>query len=58
MRISQAAFDEIRAKLLAAGYSHALQNSRLDMHGIALVRDQSKLVEIDGCAVYLPRTKE
>ncbi len=53
MEVSRAAFDEIKAKLLAAGYDHAVHDdgATLDMHGIALVvdpcetADDSSLVE-------------
>lgn len=34
--VSPAAYREIRAKLEAAGYDHAIDGEHLDMHGIAL----------------------
>lgn len=42
--LSAAAYREIRAKLLAAGYGHAFQNvgtfeEVIDMHGIAIQRE-------------------
>lgn len=43
MEVSQAAYDEIRQKLVDAGYQHAIHDHNfqidecLDMHGIALV---------------------
>ena len=37
--VSLAAYDEIRAKLEAAGYQHAFINGdEIDMHGLALAR--------------------
>jgi hypothetical protein len=38
MEVSRAAFDEIKAKMLKAGYEHAVHDdwATLDMHGIAL----------------------
>ena len=39
LTVSAAAYDEIRALLLKAGYTQAVMESgALDMHGIALVR--------------------
>ena len=38
LEISPAAYDEIEAKLKAAGYDQALHDGRLDMEGIALTR--------------------
>ncbi len=35
--VSRAAYDEIAAKLRAAGYDHAFDGECIDMHGIALV---------------------
>jgi hypothetical protein len=42
LEVSQLAYDEVRAKLLAAGYEHAItsdssEEELIDMHGIALV---------------------
>jgi hypothetical protein len=34
--VSKKTFDEIRAKLDAAGYQHAFDRDVIDMHGIAL----------------------
>jgi hypothetical protein len=44
LEVSKAAYDEIRAKLIEAGYDHAIRQDRgdvetVDMNGIALVRD-------------------
>jgi hypothetical protein len=38
LEVSKAAFDEIAAKLRAAGYDHAFRDAgEIDMHGLALV---------------------
>jgi hypothetical protein len=42
LEVSEPTFDEIRAKLVQAGYSHAIREDPgffelIDMHGIALV---------------------
>lgn len=47
MQLSKAAYDEIKGKLLDAGYNHAIhENSSygvvLDMHGIAVAEDPGK----------------
>lgn len=40
LEVSSAAYDEVRAKLSEAGYSHAFaDDGAIDMHGIALVRE-------------------
>ena len=43
MDVSKATFEEIRSKLMAAGYDHAEQRNdgvvMLDMHGIALTKE-------------------
>ena len=36
LEVSPAAHAEIKAKLLAAGYQHAIDGDTIDMHGIAL----------------------
>jgi microcystin degradation protein MlrC len=43
MAVSGAAFDEIKAKLIEAGYGHAIRDDgvTLDMHGIALVVEEA-----------------
>lgn len=38
LEISGAAYDEIRAKLVDAGYQHAFIDDAIDMSGIGLVR--------------------
>jgi len=38
LEVSAAAYDEIAAKLRAAGYDHAFVNGAIDMHGIGLTR--------------------
>lgn len=38
LEVSPAAYDEIRAKLEAAGYEHAFHDGLVDMHGLALQR--------------------
>jgi hypothetical protein len=46
--VSQAAFDEIRAKLEAADYGHAFERDKnenvvtIDMHGLALTVEQTQ----------------
>lgn len=41
--VSQAAYDEIKAKLLAAGYEHVFNcDDEINMHGLALC------VEVEG----------
>ena len=46
MEVSRAAFDEIRAKLEAVQYNHAVIVDRaqpiLDMHGLALVQEKDE----------------
>ena len=37
LEVGQAVFAEIHAKLLEAGYEHALTEDCIDMHGLALV---------------------
>lgn len=44
LKVSKTTYDEIREKLLAAGYQHSIgeprgDSERIDMHGIALVTD-------------------
>lgn len=48
LKISPKAFDEIKEKLIKAGYSHATyprgsDGEGLDMHGIGLVRGESEV---------------
>ncbi len=38
MDVSPATYDEIAAKLRAASYDHAFVDGHLDMHGIALCK--------------------
>ena len=46
LEVSHNAWKEIKAKLLEAGYDHAINDEgEIDMHGIALVSDVCK----DGC---------
>lgn len=40
LAISKAAFDEISARLLAAGYTHVFDGCKIDMHGIALEQER------------------
>ena len=43
LELSPAAYDEIRAKLAAAGYDHAFMDDKtIDMHGLAVVREEVK----------------
>lgn len=37
MELSEAAHAEIKAKMLAAGYGHAVHGDTIDMHGIAVI---------------------
>lgn len=37
LEVSKAAFDEIKAKLQEADYTHCFDGDRIDMYGIALV---------------------
>lgn len=41
MELSPAAHAEIKAKMLAAGYGHAIDGEAIDMHGIAVEPDGS-----------------
>jgi hypothetical protein len=46
LEVSRLAYDEVRAKLLEAGYEHAItsdssEEELIDMHGIALVSTKS-----------------
>ena len=45
LEVSESAYEEIRAKLLEADYRHAIDEKEhcIDMHGIALVKEQSGL---------------
>lgn len=53
LAVSQAAYDEIRAKLAAAQYDHAFhEEGRIDMHGIAL-KAQQRLCDCDLCGAQL-----
>lgn len=36
LEVSRAAYEEIANKLVAAGYSHAIHDGIVDMHGIGL----------------------
>ena len=39
LEVSDAAYEEIKLKLLNAGYDHAISESgEIDMHGIALIK--------------------
>jgi hypothetical protein len=43
LELSPAAYDEIRAKLAAAGCKHAFMDDKtIDMHGLAVVREEVK----------------
>ena len=43
LEVSNAAYQEIKRKLVDAGYSHAIHSDgEIDMHGIALIIDKSK----------------
>lgn len=49
LEVSGAAYDEIAAKLRAAGYDHAFgDDGEINMHGLALVRAEQPPGENDG----------
>jgi hypothetical protein len=48
--ISQAAYDEIAAKLRAAEYQHAFDGAVIDMHGIGLEVEAAPGAALDGAA--------
>ena len=43
MPVSRAAFEEIKASLVGAGYEHAIDGDRLDMHGIAVTPEEKSM---------------
>lgn len=45
MEVSAAVFEEVAAKLMDAGYDHAFVDGALDMHGIALTREETPMPE-------------
>lgn len=48
MEISQAAYDEIRQKMEAAGYQHAIdKDGTVDMHGLAVTRSETVVESTD-----------
>lgn len=42
LEISELAFKEIEAKLKAAGYDHVFDGNIIDMHGLALIKEQGE----------------
>lgn len=55
--VSAQAHQEIRAKLEAAGYEHAIgEDGRIDMHGIALVVEdrRQRLLDMDRTGIKTP----
>lgn len=48
LELSPAAYDEIRAKLEAAGYQHAFDGGLIDMTGIGLEREDPRPAETCG----------
>lgn len=36
LEVTWSTYEEIRSKLLAAGYDHAVSSEHIDMHGLAL----------------------
>lgn len=50
--VSQAAYDEIKTKLEAAGYGHAFINQTINMHGIGLVAEATPAPSCAGCRFY------
>jgi hypothetical protein len=63
LKVSKATYDEIAAKLLAAGYDHAFHGGAIDLHAIAIRVDEGptmkdlvdrvvKLVRVaEGCPI-------
>lgn len=45
--VSQAAYDEIRGKLIAADYAHAIDGDVIDMRGLALQGETESDEEVD-----------
>lgn len=47
LEVSRATYEEVRAKLDAAGYGHAInpRTGAIDMHGLALVRSEAAAEE-------------
>lgn len=45
LEISETAYVEIREKLAEAGYQHSFRGGVIDMHGIALTRAMSPVIE-------------
>ena len=49
LAVSRAAYDEIKAKLLAADYGHAInEKGEIDMHGITLIDERTIIGERRG----------
>jgi len=40
LKVSFSTYDEIAAYLRAAGYDHAFHDGAIDMHGIALIKEE------------------
>ena len=55
LHISEAAYQEIRSKLLLAGYEDQFHGAVVDLHGIAVVADPGKCPT---CNVGMVRCKE
>jgi len=47
LELSKTAYDEIAAKLRAAGYDHAFIDGAIDMHGLAVVVDPNYTAGVD-----------
>ena len=63
LEVSELVYDEIRRKLEAAGYDHALQDGTIDMHGIGLVkmsreRDTSQVEPLPGEVLSVTQARE
>lgn len=45
LKVSNAVYEEIKNKLVQAGYGHALIEEYLDMHGLALAKEDAVSLE-------------
>lgn len=55
LELSQAAYDEIKTKLLAAGYGHALMDGgTINMHGIGVTREPAEPRDDPTCTHGVP----
>lgn len=56
VQIARAAYDEIKDKLLTAGYEHAIEGGTIDMHGLALEVEPALVVH-ERMSKYAPNEK-